>query len=110
MFLVTAKYCTKAVWQDDRRRLGSELYSRGFLSVLVNYIKSWWYVFDISIPLCDCVDRGVCRRFETTYRPIIMAETWMDFQGEMVKVKAWMRGLLLVGGFAGAHKAAAGLA
>ena len=44
------------------------------------------------------------------YRPIILAETWMDFQGEMVKFKAWVRGLLLVGGFAGAHKAAAGLA
>lgn len=34
----------------------------------------------------------------------------MDLQGEMVKFKAWLRGLILVGGFSGAHKAAAGLA
>lgn len=34
----------------------------------------------------------------------------MDLQGEMVKLKAWLRGLFLVGGFAGARRAAAGLA
>jgi aarF domain-containing kinase len=50
------------------------------------------------------------RRFETSYRPIILAETWMDLQAEMVKFSAWMRGLILIGGFSGAHKAAAGLA
>lgn len=52
----------------------------------------------------------ITRRYETTIRPIIIAETLLDFQGEMVKFKAWLRGLFLVGGFAGAHKAAAGLA
>lgn len=51
-----------------------------------------------------------CRRYETSYRPIIFMETWMDFQAEMVKLRAWMRGLMFVGGLSGAHKAAAGLA
>lgn len=50
------------------------------------------------------------RRFEATYRPLIVAETWMDFQGEMVKFKAWLRGLVLVGGLSGARQAASGLA
>ena len=50
------------------------------------------------------------RRFETTYFPIVLAERWLDMHGEMVKLRAWLRGLFLVGGFAGAHKAAAGLA
>lgn len=50
------------------------------------------------------------RNYEKSYQPIILAETWMDFQAEMVKLKAWMRGLMFVGGFSGAHKAAAGLA
>ena len=50
------------------------------------------------------------RRFETSYRPLILAETWMDLQAELIKFKAWMRGLILVGGFSGAHQAAAGLA
>ena len=44
-----------------------------------------------------------------TYRPIVLAERWMDFQAQMVILRAWVRGLVLVGGFAGAHQAAAGL-
>ncbi|KAJ3553707.1 hypothetical protein NM688_g3469 [Phlebia brevispora] len=91
VFLVTAKYCATAVWQDDRRRMISELYTRSPLSILVEYVQSWW-------------------RYERTYTPIVMVERWMDFQGEMVKFRAWLRGLFLVGGFAGAHRAAAGLA
>ena len=49
------------------------------------------------------------RRYEMTYRPIVLAERWMDFQAQMVILRAWVRGLVLVGGFAGAHQAAAGL-
>ena len=40
----------------------------------------------------------------------MIVETWMDLHGEMVKFKSWLRGLFLVGGLAGAHRAAAGLA
>lgn len=37
-------------------------------------------------------------------------ETWMDIQGELVVLGAWLRGLVMQGGLAGAHQAAAGLA
>ncbi|KAI0699217.1 ABC1-domain-containing protein [Cytidiella melzeri] len=91
IFLVTAKYCTRAVWENERRRLLSSLSTHNLLTVFVGYIKGLW-------------------RFESTYRPIILTETWMDFEARLVKLKAWVRGLVLVGGFAGAHQAAAGLA
>ncbi|EKM54443.1 uncharacterized protein PHACADRAFT_258292 [Phanerochaete carnosa HHB-10118-sp] len=91
VFLVTAKYCTRAVWEDERKRLARSFYDTGFLTFVADYLKSWW-------------------NFERSYRPIILVETWMDFQAEMVKLKAWMRGLMFIGGFSGAHKAAAGLA
>ncbi|PSR71758.1 hypothetical protein PHLCEN_2v12362 [Hermanssonia centrifuga] len=91
VFLVTAKYCTRAVWEDERRRLTSEISQRGFFSVIVDYARGWWY-------------------FQNMYRPIVLVETWLDFQADLVKFQAWVRGLVTAGGFAGAHKAAAGLA
>lgn len=109
VFLVTAKYCTRAVWEDDRKRLVNSLYSGGLLTFLVGYVRSWWYALICFHALCVQLTNGL-RHFETTYRPIILMETWMDFEANMVKFKAWMRGLILVGGFSGAHKAAAGLA
>ncbi|KAI0768419.1 hypothetical protein BC629DRAFT_1536354 [Irpex lacteus] len=81
----------RAVWEDERRRLLASLSTRTLFSFLVGYVQGLW-------------------RFESTYRPIILTETWMDFQAQMVILKAWVRGLVLVGGFAGAHQAAAGLA
>lgn len=52
----------------------------------------------------------VCpRRFETSYRGLILTETVLDMQAQLVKWKAWMRGLLVQGGLRGAHDAAAGL-
>ncbi|KIP08381.1 hypothetical protein PHLGIDRAFT_69413 [Phlebiopsis gigantea 11061_1 CR5-6] len=91
VFLVTAKYCTRAVWEDERKRLARRFYSGGLATFFVDFLRSWW-------------------QFERSYRPIILVETWMDVTAEMVKWKAWLRGLILVGGFSGAHKAAAGLA
>ncbi|KAI0344865.1 ABC1-domain-containing protein [Trametopsis cervina] len=91
VFLVTAKYCTRAVWENDRQRLVSSIPRRGLLSFVLEYVQCWW-------------------RFERMYRPIVLAETWMDLQAELVILKAWLRGLVLVGGLSGAHQAAAGLA
>ncbi|KAK7687101.1 hypothetical protein QCA50_009602 [Cerrena zonata] len=90
VFLITAKYCTRAVWQDDKRRISAEMYQRGLLGVVYDYFTSWW-------------------RFETSYRGLILTETVLDMQAQLVKWKAWMRGLLVQGGLRGAHDAAAGL-
>ena len=42
VFLVTAKYCTLAVWQDDRRRLFSDWSRRGIFGLLADYVRCWW--------------------------------------------------------------------
>ncbi|KAF8658292.1 hypothetical protein AX16_002064 [Volvariella volvacea WC 439] len=92
VFLVTAKYCAYAVWQDDRRRVIDSIKSKGLFSrsVLYDYFSSWW-----------------------SYRKLItqmtIAEVLLDTQARLVQTRAWLRGLWLWG-FDGARKAAAGLA
>ena len=113
IFLITAKYCTFAVWLDESQRLVSELRRKGLsgmsLGLLWDYFRVWWYV-----PSHICC--GMCvlivwhRRYEKMYRSIELAEWWMDTGARMVTAKAWVRGLLTQGGLQGAHKAAAGLA
>ncbi len=44
------------------------------------------------------------------YTSLVFAETLLDWQAYAVKMKAWVRGLVKVGGLKGAHEAAAGLA
>lgn len=44
------------------------------------------------------------------YRSLELAEWWMDTEARAVLAKAWLRGLITMGGLQGAHKAAAGLA
>ncbi|KAI0081203.1 ABC1-domain-containing protein [Panus rudis PR-1116 ss-1] len=90
VFLITASYCTTAIWQDDKRRLSSDLYRRGLFGIIFDYFKCWW-------------------RFEQTYEMIGITEMIMDATGLAVKLKAWLRGLLVQGGLKGAHDAAAGL-
>jgi hypothetical protein len=48
------------------------------------------------------------RQFEKTYRAVGMAEAYLDAAGNLVKLKAWIRGLR-VKGLGGARAAAAGL-
>ncbi|KAI1785187.1 ABC1-domain-containing protein [Ganoderma leucocontextum] len=95
IFLITAKYCTFAVWLDESQRLVSEIRGKGLsgmsLGLLWGYFSVWW-------------------RYEKMYRSLEFVEWWMDTSARMVMVKAWVRGLLTVGGLQGAHKAAAGLA
>lgn len=92
IFLITAKYCTYAVWRDDRQRIIDRMRENGLLSLsdLREYFVCWW-------------------RFEKMYRTLIMVETWMDLQAYKVKTLAWLHGLWTMG-FEGARKAAAGLA
>jgi aarF domain-containing kinase len=52
VFIVMSKYCARAVWRDDKRRLIEEMRARGFVSfqLLWEYFSCWWYV---SIWLCS---------------------------------------------------------
>lgn len=91
IFLITAKYCTFAVWQNDRRRLIDLMRDQGLisLSLLSEYFTSWW-------------------RFKKNYYGIVFVETIMDAQARLALLRAWTQGLWSRG-FEGAHKAAAGL-
>ncbi|KAL1945968.1 hypothetical protein VTO73DRAFT_1970 [Trametes versicolor] len=95
IFLITAKYCTFAVWLDESQRAVSELRRKGLsgmsLRLLWDYFWVWW-------------------RYEKMYRSLEFAEWWMDTGARAVTAKAWVRGLFTVGGLQGAHRAAAGLA
>ncbi|KAJ8696863.1 hypothetical protein PTI98_006692 [Pleurotus ostreatus] len=92
IFLITAKYCTFAVWQNDKRRLIDLMRDQGLisLSLLSEYFTSWW-------------------RFKKNYYGIVFVETIMDAQARLALLRAWTQGLWSMG-FEGAHKAAAGLA
>jgi len=91
IFLIAAKYCTYAVWQDDRKRLIGAMRDTGLFSfsLLGEYFRCWW-------------------KFEKMYTRMMLLEGLMDWQAWVVKTRAWVRGLFTTG-FDGAHKAAAGL-
>ncbi|KAI0949682.1 hypothetical protein AcW1_009217 [Taiwanofungus camphoratus] len=93
IFLVTAKYCACAVWQDTRRQLVSEMRERGLMSLglLYTYFRGWW-------------------GYQRMYLSLTLVETWMDVQAYMAQLQAWTKGLFAVGSLQGAHNAAAGLA
>lgn len=93
IFVIMAKYCTYAVWREERQRLMNQFNKTGILSfaMLCKYFAEWW-------------------RFEKNYRKLVLVETMMDFKGRMVLLQAWLRGLYEAGGLEGAHKAAAGVA
>ncbi|KAF8070118.1 ABC1 family-domain-containing protein [Lyophyllum atratum] len=92
IFVITAKYCTYAVWQDERKRLFDAMKQKGILSfrLLKDYFSCWW-------------------RFEKTYTQLVLVESFMDIKAYGVKTRAWIKGLWKRG-FVGAHQAAAGLA
>ncbi|KAG5651876.1 hypothetical protein H0H81_007096 [Sphagnurus paluster] len=91
IFIITAKYCTCAVWKDERRRLIDAMKQNGILSfrLLKEYFSCWW-------------------KFETSYRQLVLVETFMDFQAYAVKTRAWVKGLWKRG-LVGAYQASAGL-
>jgi len=90
VFVVVAKYCTTAVWEDERQTIidrmrGSGLLTRG----LAEYFGAWW-------------------RYERLYCGLVVLEWYMDIHAQARKFTAWFKGLYRTG-FEGAHKAAAGL-
>ena len=42
VFLVTAEYCSRAVWEDERRKLFASLSTRNLFSFLIGYVKGLW--------------------------------------------------------------------
>ncbi|KAF8268634.1 ABC1-domain-containing protein [Lactarius quietus] len=92
VFVVVAKYCTTAVWEDERQTLFDRMRGSGLLSPrsLADYFGVWW-------------------RYERLYCGLVALEWYMDVQAQARKFTAWLKGLYRTG-FEGAHKAAAGLA
>ncbi|KAF9792945.1 ABC1-domain-containing protein [Thelephora terrestris] len=92
IFLVTAKFCSRAVWLDEKDNIVRQLREQHYLSLRVwcELISSWW-------------------RFKTFYLELGIAERVMDWHAETVKMTSWLRGFWKHGGFVGAHRAAAGL-
>jgi len=91
VFVVVAKYCTTAAWEDERRVILDGMRGSGLLSPgrLAEYFTAWW-------------------RYERLYCGLVVLEWYMDIQAQGRKFTAWFRGLWRTG-FEGAHKAAAGL-
>lgn len=83
IFLITSKYCMKAVWQDEKDRFREGGLGSGSL------LGSAW-------------------AFATGYSKITFIEFMMDWQASLVKASAWLRGFYSRG-LTGAHDAAAGL-
>ncbi|KDQ53504.1 hypothetical protein JAAARDRAFT_136813 [Jaapia argillacea MUCL 33604] len=92
VFLIMAKYCAYAVWQDDRRRLIDEMREKGLMSfgLLFEYFGCWW-------------------RYEKLHTQLLVTEAVMDGEAALVKLRAWVRGLRTMG-WQGAYRASAGLA
>ncbi|KAG2078980.1 ABC1-domain-containing protein [Suillus decipiens] len=83
IFLITSKYCMKAVWQDEKNHFREG--GLGFRS----FLSSAW-------------------AFAIGYSKITFVELIMDWQASLVKSSAWLHGFYSRG-LAGAHDAAAGL-
>ncbi|KAI0305407.1 ABC1-domain-containing protein, partial [Multifurca ochricompacta] len=91
VFIVMAKYCATAVWEDERQAIFDGMRGSGLLSPgkLTEYFGAWW-------------------RYEKLYRGLVVLEWYMDIQAQARKFTAWFRALWRTG-FEGANKAAAGL-
>ncbi|KNZ77750.1 ABC1 family protein C15C4.02 [Termitomyces sp. J132] len=92
IFLITAKYCTYAVWQDERKRLIDAMIHKGIFNfpLLRGCFSCWW-------------------KFRRQYAKLVIGEIFLDLQAIAIIKKAWVKGLWRKG-FQGAHQAAAGLA
>jgi len=91
VFIVVAKYCATAVWDDERQAIFDNMRGSGLLSPgrLAEYFTAWW-------------------RYERLYCKFVVLEWYMDIEAQVRKFTAWFGGLWRTG-FEGAHKAAAGL-
>ncbi|TFK26455.1 atypical/ABC1/ABC1-B protein kinase [Coprinopsis marcescibilis] len=89
VFLVNAKYCLDAVWEDDRHIIMSGMWDQGIARSLIKLVSTWWH-------------------YKKSYAEYALLEKLLDFDGWRVNKLAWLQGLWRHG-FSGAHEAAAGL-
>ncbi|KAG8848428.1 hypothetical protein FRB96_001214 [Tulasnella sp. 330] len=90
IFLIVARYCSLAVWIDDRKRFFTEWRQTGVnWSSLGQYLSHWWM-------------------FHVYYDGLRFVEMGMDLQAWAIKSATWLRALFRHG-LAGAERAAAGL-
>lgn len=90
IFLIVARYCSLAVWRDERKRFFSEWRLSGpTWGSIGEYISKWW-------------------SYQIYYNGLRVVEMGMDVQARMVMTSAWLHGWW-VRGWAGAERAAAGL-
>jgi aarF domain-containing kinase len=108
VFVVVAKYCATAVWEDERQAVFDGMRGSGLLSPgrLVEYFSAWWCVMRSSYPFY--LTLAVSRRYERLYCGFVVFEWYLDIQAQTRKFTAWFRGLRRTG-LEGAYKAAAGL-
>ena len=103
-----AKYCTTAVWEDERQTIFDQMRASGLLTRgLAEYFGAWWCVMSNTY-LSSSLTSAICRRYERLYCGLVVLEWYMDIQAQARKFTAWFKGLYRTG-FEGAHKAAAGL-
>ncbi|KAL5528446.1 hypothetical protein ACEPAF_7582 [Sanghuangporus sanghuang] len=91
IFLITAQFCNRAVYEDCKQTLIDSVRKRGSISFgqLCSYFGQWW-------------------NYQKQYQRIRLVEFALDAQAWCVVTKAWVYGLYRRG-FRGAHLAAAGL-
>ncbi|KAG8948518.1 hypothetical protein FRC04_009728 [Tulasnella sp. 424] len=90
IFTIVARYCSLAVWIDQRKEFFSELRRSGpSLSAFRNFVSSW-----VS--------------FHVYYDGLRLLEMGMDISAHIRMTSAWLRGLW-ANGLVGAERAAAGL-
>lgn len=108
IFLITAKYCAYAIWQDERKQVIDSVRTRGLLSpnMLQNYFMAWWFVN--SQRVLNCCLALSCRKYESSHVKFLLIECILDIRAFTVKVDAWFKGFRRRG-LAGAHEAASGL-
>jgi aarF domain-containing kinase len=91
IFLIVARFCSIATWQDDYRTFFTRCRDQGLrFSLAGTFLRNWWM-------------------YHLVYDGLRLIEWQMDLRARFVKMGAWFRGLVQHG-FRGAREAAAGLA
>lgn len=73
VILIAFKYCTYAVWLDERKRLINSMRDHGIFSfcLLRQYFYSWW-------------------QYQRSYSSMVIAEMFMDLRAYGVMAKLWV--------------------
>ncbi|KZS98331.1 ABC1-domain-containing protein [Sistotremastrum niveocremeum HHB9708] len=91
IFIITARYCSRAVWEANTSRLWKDTRLSSLVSPTMwrRWSIAWW-------------------NYEMIWTGLRVVEIWMDFEASLAKARMWWSGLVQ-GGFKRAHLAAAGV-